>query len=68
MHDKKTTHFDDNNFLQDWLENRYGCGFARTVMDDLTGCEDQMFHATYETCQDLVANDNALNQQVQKAS
>ena len=31
------TNFDDNDFLQNWLEKRYGCGVMQEIMDDLTG-------------------------------
>lgn len=67
MRNNRTPDFDDNNFLQDWLENRYGFGFARAVMDDL-GCEDVTAYAPYELCQTLAVNDNAHNHQTQKAS
>lgn len=51
------THMYDENFLQDWLENRYGCGFAQMVLDDL---EKQATHIRmpYEASSFTSSNDN----------
>lgn len=51
------THACDENFLQDWLENRYGCGFAQMVLDDL---EKQATHIQmpYEASSFTSSNDN----------
>ena len=59
--------FDDNNFLQNWLENRYGCGFAQVVMDDLSSQEN----ITEMSCllpDNLASNDNAHHLGTLKAS
>jgi hypothetical protein len=55
--------FDDNNFLQDWLEKRYGCGFAQMVMDDVTHTAElgaPIEKAPYDRCADDAVNDNFI--------
>ena len=62
MCDTDQSNLDDNNFLQDWLERRYGCGFAQMVIDDVKGHEP-MLHAPYIAPKPYVANDNAAPHQ-----
>ncbi len=62
------TDFDDNDFLQSWLESRYGCGFAQVVMDDLSQRETELIKCPFETAGQDVANDNREGQAGRKVS
>jgi hypothetical protein len=70
MDQTTTPDFDDNNFLQDWLEKRYGCGFAQRVLDDIAEKPSQaeIKTATYILPIDMIANDNAHPQDDRKIS
>ena len=58
MNYAETTNFDDNNFLQDWLERRYGCGFAQMVVDEVKGAQPEAC-AMYHPSAGCGANDNS---------
>jgi hypothetical protein len=51
---------EDCRFLQDWLENRYGAGFAQAVMDDLESQTAEQITLPYDPSGMVTANDNQV--------
>ena len=68
MSKTETPNFDDDNFLQDWLEKRYGSGFAQAVVDDIARSKSGFWDAPYMVTQSQAANDNGHKQTSRKVS
>lgn len=62
------TDFEDNNFLQDWLENRYGSGFAQVVMDDLECRDTEPLKPPFEVSNQDAVNDNHAHKTKRRVS
>lgn len=68
INDDQTTDIEDTDFLQDWLERRYGFGFAQRVVDDIHARKAVPDCAPYEVSAYVVSNDNGENYTTRKAS
>lgn len=63
----ETTNIEDTNFLQNWLEARYDCGFAQMVVDDVAKARQkaqskqrQSNLAAYDIAANTAINDNYI--------
>jgi hypothetical protein len=70
MNHAKAPDFDDDNFLQSWLERRYGCGFAQMVLDDLAEQETlpEITTTPYMMPENGASNDNMYPLDTRKIS